>query len=244
MSVIKVIGFDADDTLWENAVLFREAQQLFCSWMQPYATPEESNALLEKIEIKNLPWFGYGVMAYMLSMMEAATTLSQGKVSGTITAGLIAHCKRMLDAPVRLYPGVAEVLPLLKEQYRLIVVTKGDLLDQERKLKRSGLLPLFHHIEIVSDKQTENYKRLLAQLDLEPESFMMVGNSLRSDIHPVLELGGNAVHIPQREVWAHENAEKPDKPYFELTSIWELPGLLQSKQCVSVGQFNSKRVNT
>jgi putative hydrolase of the HAD superfamily len=132
----------------------------------------------------------------------------------------------LLDKPIELFPGVIEILPFLREKYRLIVVTKGDLLDQERKLEKSGLLPFFHHIEVVSEKHASNYLQLIRSLDILPEEFLMVGNSLKSDVLPVLAVGGKAVHVPFHTVWQHEMADKPSTPYLEIESLFELPGIL------------------
>lgn len=226
MDAIKVIGFDADDTLWENGVHFKEMETRCCRLMEPYVTPEDMCSLLYRIEQQNLPWYGYGVMAFTLSLLEACVEASSGRVPASVIKSVLDLGRDVLGRPVCLLPGVERVLPLLHPHYRLIVVTKGDLLDQERKLSSSGLLPYFHHIEVVTEKHASNYSRLLDHLDILPFEFLMVGNSLRSDIAPVLEVGGKAVHIPQPEVWAHENAEVPLQSYVTLSSMDELQGLL------------------
>lgn len=226
MDSIKVIGFDADDTLWENGVHFKEMETRCCQLMLPYVSPDEMSRLLYRIEQKNLPWYGYGVMAFTLSLIEASIEASGGCVPASVIQTLLNLGREVLGRPVRLLSGVELVLPKLQPYYRLIVVTKGDLLDQERKLSASGLLPFFHHIEVVTEKHRSNYSRLLDILDIRPHEFMMVGNSLRSDIAPVLDLGAKAVHIPQPEVWAHENAAISFQSYVTLSAMDDLPGLL------------------
>jgi len=226
MQNIKVIGFDADDTLWINGAYFREAEIFFCKLMADFMEPEEISQRLFHTEMKNMKWYGYGVMAYTLSLVETAVLVSRGKVSADTIQAILDIGRGILRHPVELCSGVKNVLPVLYNHYRLIVVTKGDMLDQERKLENSGLLPFFHHIEIVTEKQTSNYLKLMNVLDIKPEEFLMVGNSLKSDIIPVLSIGGKAVYIPQQEAWLHENAERPIIPFMEIASMAELPGLL------------------
>lgn len=226
LDAIEVIGFDADDTLWENAAYFVEVEQAYCALMAPYLSADAARALLYKVEEGNMPWYGYGVMAYTLSLIEAAIEGSGGAVSAADVRRLLLLGRGILERPVSLLPGVSEVLPRVAAKKRLVVVTKGDLLDQERKLKASGLLPYFHHIEIVSDKNVANYERLLHALSVPPDAFLMVGNSLRSDIRPVLALGGHAIYIPQPDVWQHEQAGQPERPYVTLQSMAELPAVL------------------
>jgi Predicted hydrolase (HAD superfamily) len=226
MKSIKVIGFDADDTLWVNGSYFREAELAFCALLSEYMTPKDLTAELFRTEMKNMEWYGYGAMAYTLSLIETAIRISKEKVSASVIGQILELGRALLSRPVELFPGVCEVLPSLRDKYRLIVVTKGDLLDQERKLEKSGLLPYFHHIEIVTEKTVSNYKHLIATLDIEPCEFLMVGNSLKSDVVPVLAIGANAVHVPFDTVWQHESAEKPSKPYVEIASLVELPAVL------------------
>jgi putative hydrolase of the HAD superfamily len=233
MDSIKVIGFDADDTLWENGVHFKEMENRCCQLMASYVTANEMSRLLYLIEQRNLEWYGYGVMAFTLSLIEASVEASAGRVPASVIQAILNLGREVLGRPVQLLSGVEQVLPRLQPRYRLIVVTKGDLLDQERKLSASGLLPFFHHIEVVTEKHVSNYSRLLERLDIRPQEFLMVGNSLRSDIVPVLVLGAKAVHIPQPEVWAHENAAIPKQPYFTLRTMDDLPGLLNSASAFS-----------
>ncbi len=201
---IKVIGFDADDTLWVNETYFREAELAFGQLMQKYETINQIDQELFKIEIKNLPIYGYGIKGFVLSMVEAAIKLSNGQVSNKSMKAIIDIGKNMLNKPVELLDGVEEVLKTLSQTHRLILATKGDLLDQERKLEKSGLLKYFHHIEVMSEKKEPDYTKLLSHLDIQPNEFLMVGNSLKSDILPLVALGAHAVHVPFHTTWQHE----------------------------------------
>ena len=185
---IKVIGFDADDTLWVNETYFREAETEFCTLMSEYETPNKTDQELFKMEMKNLPLYGYGVKAFALSMVEMALDISNYNVSQKTIQDILNIAKNMLEKPVELLDGVEEVLKELSKKYRLILATKGDLLDQERKLEKSGLTTYFHHIEVMSDKQDTNYSKLLNHLDIKPSEFLMIGNSLKSDILPLVQL--------------------------------------------------------
>lgn len=226
MNSIKVIGFDADDTLWANGAYFSEAEASFCQLLSKYMPEKELTEELFSLEMKNMEWYGYGAMAYTLSLIETALKISEEKVSAHVITEILKLGRSLLSKPIELFPGVKEVLPFLQERYRLIVVTKGDLLDQERKLEKSGLLPYFHHIEVVSEKRESNYLHLINVLDIQPREFLMVGNSLKSDVLPVLAIGGKAVHVPYNKVWKHESAEKPATPYIEINSLVDLPGIL------------------
>jgi putative hydrolase of the HAD superfamily len=226
MEMVKVIGFDADDTLWVNGLYFHEAELAFCKLLSNYMKPNELTGVLYQTEMKNMALYGYGAMAYTLSLMETAIMVSKEKVPASVIQEILDIGRFILDHPVEVYPGVKEVLPELQRHYTLIVVTKGDLLDQERKLEKSGLLPFFHHIEIVSEKHVSNYLKLMEVLGIHPSEFLMVGNSLKSDIIPVLSIGGKAVHIPRQEVWQHENSVKPTEPYVEIPSMADLASLL------------------
>lgn len=208
-SKIEVIAFDADDTLWENETLFRNAEKHLCELLKDYMPATDCNELLYKIEMKNLPLYGYGIKPFILSLIEAAIEITNGKVSNETIEDLIALGKEMLAAPIILIDGIEDTLEALTKKYRLVMATKGDLLDQERKLIKSGLEPYFHHIEIVSDKTPEHYKKLVHHLDIQPAAFMMVGNSVKSDILPVLEIGSHAIHIPFHTTWVHETVSKP-----------------------------------
>ncbi|MCW3785787.1 HAD family hydrolase [Plebeiibacterium sediminum] len=225
----KWIGFDADDTLWENESYFREAEEEFCKMLKDYATAEELTKALYDIEVKNIKYYGYGIKGFVLSMIETGMQITDGKLSGEVLEEIISLGKELLNKPVCLIDGVAEVLESLKYWgYKLVVVTKGDLLDQEKKLQRSGLEKYFHHIEIVSDKQEENYQKLLNHLDVKPKDFLMVGNSLKSDVLPVLNIGGSAIHIPFHTTWIHEHVENVGEldHFCEIKSISEIHHIL------------------
>jgi putative hydrolase of the HAD superfamily len=228
MHRIKVIGFDADDTLWANSSYFQEAEDEFIRLLAPYLGKKDLTRELYRTEMQNMEWYGYGVMAYTLSLIETALRVSDHQVPAVVISQLVELGRSLLSKPIELFPGVPDILPLLHDRYRLIVVTKGDLLDQERKLEKSGLLPYFHHVEVVSEKHESNYLHLINSMDVKPEEFLMVGNSLKSDILPVLAIGGQAVHVPFHGVWQHELAEKPDTPYIEISSLLDLPLILPS----------------
>lgn len=204
---IKVIAFDADDTLWVNEPYFRETEEKFCQLMEDYMPRHSIDKELFKTEIQNLSLYGYGIKGFTLSMIETALRVSDKTVNIDVIAQAIAYGKELLARPIELIDGIESVLEALQGQYRLVVATKGDLLDQERKLRKSGLLHYFHHIEVMSDKQEADYQKLLRHLDIPAQQFMMVGNSLKSDILPVLNLGGHAIHIPFHTTWAHEQIE-------------------------------------
>ncbi|MFD0751416.1 HAD family hydrolase [Mucilaginibacter calamicampi] len=204
---IKVIAFDADDTLWVNEPYFRASEEEFCALMSEYASERDLERELLKIEIANLGLYGYGIKGFILSMMEAALTISGGTINAQGIAQILALGRQMLNQPIELLDGVEEVLAALKGKYRLVVATKGDLLDQERKLKKSGLTDYFHHVEVMSEKDEPNYRKLLKHLDIQPEEFLMIGNSLKSDVLPVLNIGGHAIHVPFHITWAHEQIE-------------------------------------
>jgi putative hydrolase of the HAD superfamily len=201
---IKVIAFDADDTLWVNEPYFRRTEEAFCELMSGYLSLHDLERELLKIEIGNLPLYGYGVKGFVLSMIETAMAVSNKTISLEIIDRILALGKAMLDQPIELLDGVEEVLTALKGKYRLVVATKGDLLDQERKLRKSGLSHYFHHIEVMSEKDDANYLKLVRHLDIQPQELLMIGNSLKSDILPVLNIGGYAVHVPYHITWAHE----------------------------------------
>lgn len=213
---IKVICFDADDTLWVNEPFYRDTEERFKQLMVTWIDKETCDKELLKTEIANLPLYGYGAKSFVLSMLETAIKMSSYKMPIAHIENIIQLGRDLINAPLQLLDGVEEVLQFLKNKYRLIVATKGDLLDQERKLKNSGLEKYFHHIEIMSEKDPANYKKLLKHLDISAEQFLMIGNSVKSDIIPVLEIGGHAIHIPCATTWAHEHVENfnPDKERF------------------------------
>jgi putative hydrolase of the HAD superfamily len=204
MNNLKAIAFDADDTLWVNEPYFREVEDRFCALLEDYLPMHSSAKELFKVEMQNLELYGYGIKAFMLSMIETISVITESKGSLKLVEETIKLGKEMLEKPIELLEGVEDTLKALKGKYRLVVATKGDLLDQERKLRKSGLEEYFHHIEIMSEKRTADYQKLIKHLDIKPGEFMMIGNSVKSDILPVLELGGWGVHVPYHTTWAHE----------------------------------------
>lgn len=214
MKNIKVIAFDADDTLWDNESFFQEIERYYTELLSKYGDAEKISAELFRTEMDNLEHYGYGVKGFTLSMLETALRISKREVPADTLEMIILWGKLLLDMPIELLPDVEETLKALKERerYRLVVATKGDLLDQQRKLKRSGLADYFDHVEIMSDKTEKEYIKLMKTLQVSPEEFLMVGNSLKSDIQPVLAIGGYAVHVPFEVMWQHEVAESFEHP--------------------------------
>lgn len=208
-SLIKVIGFDADDTLWVNETYFREAEESFAELLEPYETKNKIDQELFKTEIRNLELYGYGIKGFMLSMIECALELSNNEIPQATVLKLLDIGKNMISRPVDVLEGVEEVLEKLNGKYRLIVLTKGDLLDQERKLERSKLSNYFHHVEVLSDKKEKNYKDLLEHLEIPTHEFLMIGNSLKSDVLPLTKIGASAVHVPFHTTWKHEEVSAP-----------------------------------
>lgn len=202
--MIKVIAFDADDTLWVNEPFFREAEEEFASLMEGFMPRHSSIKELYLTEIGNLNLYGYGIKGFMLSMIQTALKISEHKISVKAIDKILEIGYEMMQKPVEILAGVEEVLAELKDDYRLVMATKGDLVDQEKKLKKSGLDHYFHHIEIMSEKKVADFAKLVQHLDVAPEEFLMMGNSLKSDVLPVLELGGHAIHIPFHTTWEHE----------------------------------------
>lgn len=227
---IKVIGFDADDTLWVNETYFRDAELEFAKLLASYETANKIDQELFKMEMKNLPLYGYGVKGFVLSMVEMALEISNNNVSNTTMNAILKIGKDMLNKPVELLEGVEDVLKEFSKDYKLILVTKGDLLDQERKLEKSGLTNYFHHIEVLSDKQEENYSKLLNHLDIKPSEFLMIGNSLKSDILPLINIKAHAIHVPFHTTWMHEQVKESEtngKAYKTLSSLLELKKVMR-----------------
>ena len=210
MDNIKVIAFDADDTLWDCQSWFDEVEQQCCELLKPWATAREVSEGLFATERNNLPLTGYGTKAFTLSLIENAVRVTREGLTGQIVMQLLDLGKKLLEFPTTPLPEVAETLQQLanKRQYRLVVFTKGELMDQENKLKRSGLEPFFSHMETVSNKTDREYRQLCENLGVAPEQTLMVGNSFRSDIAPALETGAWAIHIPYHVVWELEKSEE------------------------------------
>ena len=204
---IQVIAFDADDTLWSNEPFFKEVEHRYTGLLNAYGNEEQIYAELFRTEMDNLERYGYGAKGFTLSMIETALRVSDGKIDSNTLQEILFLGKSLLDMPIELLSGVEKTLQQLSQNYKLVVATKGDLLDQQRKLQRSGLTDYFSHVEIMSDKTEKEYSQLLSALGISAEHFLMVGNSLKSDIQPVLALGGYAVHIPFEVMWQHEVTE-------------------------------------
>lgn len=204
---VEVVAFDADDTLWVNEPFFRESERRFCALVAPWAGAGEAVERLYAREVANMPLYGYGVKACVLSMVETALELGGERLPAAVVGELLALGRDQLQRPVELLPGVRETLRRLQGRYRLAVVTKGDLLDQRRKLRLSGLAPCFDAVEVMADKDEAAYGEVMRRLGVAPGAFLMVGNSLRSDVLPVVTLGGRAVHIPFGETWRHEEVD-------------------------------------
>ena len=207
---IKVIAFDADDTLWVNEPIFKKAHRDFAEIVSQWIGFEEIPDELYKTEIRNIPLYGFGIKGFILSMIETSMRVSNREVSAVQIGEIIEIGKGMQKHPVELLPEVEETLQALNARYRLIVATKGDLIEQQRKLKESKLEKYFHHVEVMSDKTPDYYRKLITHLDIDPEDFLMIGNSIRSDILPVLEIGGHAIHVPYHLNWIHEQVDDFD----------------------------------
>lgn len=228
---VTVVGLDGDDTLWHNESIFAATHDRFRAMVERYAPDAGIDERLLATERRNLELFGYGVKGFALSLIETAITVSDGRISAHDVARIVDWAKDMLRHPVDLLDGVADTVAHLATRYRLVLITKGDFFHQESKVARSGLAEHFDVVEIVAEKDPASYRRVLGRAGIDPASFVMVGNSLRSDVLPVLEIGGHAVHIPYRLTWEHEQVadhEYDGRPYTELGDIRELPGLLRS----------------
>ena len=203
----KIIAFDADDTLWHNEPYFDEAQERFCVLFQDYASHHEILGLILNHQVNNLPLYGFGIKAFTLSMIETALELTNHEISGKGIEQILAIGKNLLQKPVELLPNVISVLERLKGKYKLVVATKGDLKDQHRKLHDSGIGAFFHHIEVMSDKTELDYQKMLGRLDCKSEDFLMIGNSLKSDVLPILNIGGSGFHVPYHTTWEYEKID-------------------------------------
>jgi putative hydrolase of the HAD superfamily len=224
----KIIAFDADDTLWHNEPYFDEAQERFCAMFQDLASSQEILGMILNNQVTNLPLYGFGIKAFTLSMIETALQLTQNNITGTGIEKVIGIGKDLLQKPVELLPNVEEVLQELQGKYKLVVATKGDLKDQHRKLHDSKLGSYFHHIEVLSDKTELDYTKMLTRLECNPEHFVMIGNSLKSDVLPILNIGGIGIHIPYHTTWEYEKIdfEIEHENFTALTNIKEVLEIL------------------
>ncbi|MGE5221948.1 MAG: HAD family hydrolase [Omnitrophica WOR_2 bacterium] len=223
-----LIAFDADDTLWHNETLYQAAQEKFRNLLSSYAPPDAIDRALYATELANLSYFGYGIKSFILSMIETSFELSGGRIQSSEVVQIVRFAKEMIDGDVQLFEHVAAAVSQLAGSHTLMLITKGDPLDQERKFERSGLASSFKFIEILSDKTSSRYADILARHQVSPDRFLMVGNSLRSDIFPVLEIGGCAVYIPYHLTWAHEKDTGDDQRdgFYEIEHIGLLPELV------------------
>lgn len=226
-SSIKLIAFDADDTLWSNQPLFDAVEDDLRGLLMQYGSPEAIDAALIAAQADNIALMGYGAKGFVLSMIEVAIKLTDGQVPGWVIQQIIDKGKHLLSYPIALLDGVEETLHKLREQpYTLMVVTKGDLFDQESKLARSGIGSCFDHVEIVSEKDETTYRRLLNRYGVQPGEFVMIGNSLKSDILPVLNIGGRAIYVPYHTTAPHERVQQDTGGYEQVSHIGEVVGLL------------------
>jgi putative hydrolase of the HAD superfamily len=229
-----LIAFDADDTLWHNETLYARAQDKLRELLSSYADGEMVDQWLYEKEMSNLRYYGYGIKSFTLSMIETAVELTKGRIPGAEILKIIGLAKEMLTAEVQLVEQAEETVRELARSYKLMVVTKGDLLDQQSKLWRSGIGDYFRYIEVVSQKTQSVYQTLLAKYRIEPQRFLMVGNSLKSDILPVLALGGYAVYVPYHITWAHEIVDSQHvghDRYYELEHLGQLSQLIEQLGC-------------
>lgn len=228
--MIKTIAFDADDTLWHNERIFLEAKEKLKALLSNYHDAVWIENRLDETESKNIKQFGYGVKPFTLSMIQTACELSEGRITGSEILEIIGFARKMLASPIELLDCVKETIHELSHQYILHIITKGDLFDQETKLARSGLGDFFAVVEVVADKNKSTYEKLFLRHQIKAKEFVMIGNSLRSDILPVLEVGGKAVHIPYETEWFHEAVSAEDlhgKEFMTLDKISDLPALLK-----------------
>jgi len=228
--MIEVIGFDADDTLWHNETLYHQSKEELTQILAGYREPQETKAWLDNTEVTNIAYYGYGIKSFTLSMIETATQVSDGQVTAKEIDEIIAIAKRMLTAPVELVEDVKATLESLSGSYDLMLITKGDQFEQERKIRISGISHYFDYLEVVGEKSVSTYRTVLGKYNLDPSRFLMVGNSLRSDILPVLKVGGQAVQIPNEQTWFHENAnqeEVGESSYTQLERLNQLPIYLE-----------------
>ncbi len=229
--MFEILAFDADDTLWNNEIYYTRAKEEFADWLEIYEDDREQVKLrLDEIEEGNVEFYGYGIKSFTLSMVEAAIQISGGLISPDHLEEIIGLGRNMLRTPVEVFPGTEAVLKTLARDWEMMLITKGDVFEQSKKIERTGLGGYFRHIEIVGEKTTPVYRALIERHRLDPQRFLMVGNSLRSDILPVLELGGQAVYIPYAHTWSHEHKVDhfdTQDGYYEIEHLGQLPELIE-----------------
>ncbi len=229
--MIRLVAFDADDTLWQNETEYIKTKEKYKKLLSSYSRPELTEEKLFEMEMQNLSTWGYGIKAFTISMIEAAIELSGGKITALEIEKIIGYSREMLNARLPLLPHARETVAELSQSYDLMIITKGDLFEQENKIIRSGLNSFFKYMEVLSEKTAQSYSDVLDKYDIQPSGFLMVGNSLRSDILPVIEIGAIAVYIPHPLTWAHENSVDGSVSnrdgYFEIKHLGELPELIK-----------------
>jgi putative hydrolase of the HAD superfamily len=232
--MLTTIGFDADDTLWQNEAFFRLTQDRFTALLADHAAPDHLSERLEAAERRNLGHYGFGVKGFTLSMIETAIEVTEGRVPARVIGEIIAAGREMLEHPIQLLPHARATVTTLAADFRVVLITKGDLLDQERKLAQSGLGDLFDGVEIVSDKTETSYRAIFARHGTGADQAMMVGNSLKSDVIPALAAGSWGVHVPHGMTWALEAADPPQdhRRFHALPDLGALPALVESLQPV------------
>jgi len=239
---IRLVGFDADDTLWKSEDYYRDAQARFERIVAGYVDLDDVGEHMYAVEKRNLALFGYGAKGMTLSMLEAAVTITEARISATDLHRIIELGKGLLRHPVELISGIREAVAEIAAEFPVVLVTKGDLFHQEAKVRESGLADAFGRIEIVSEKDAHTYARLFREFDVDPREFLMIGNSLRSDIVPVLALGGWGVHMPYHVTWAHEQdaGGVPDPVRMrEVADASELPGAVRALAAAAQARFTS-----
>ncbi len=224
------IAFDADDTLWHNEPIFDLTQDRVAELLADWVPADELGGKLSRIERRNLRLFGYGAKGFTLALIETALEVSAGKVPGSVIQEILDAGKAMIEHPVELLPGARETIDLLAAEHPLLLITKGELFHQESKIARSGLADRFAEIEIVSEKDEATYRRILDRLSIDAERFVMVGNSVKSDMLPVLAIGGNAIHVPYESTWELDKVDHRGaaaEGFFEAETMFEVPRVLE-----------------
>lgn len=229
--MIEVIAFDADDTLWQNERHYTEAKEKFKTILARYHDAAWVDERLDQTELQNLNRYGYGIKSFALSMIETAIQLTEGRISGSEIQEVMAIAWEMLMKPMEIFDGVQETIAALSGKYKLLLITKGDLFEQEAKIARSGIGDYFSAIEIVSEKNPPAYQTIINRYQINPASFLMIGNSLKSDVLPVLAIGGKAIHIPFETTWVHEMVDETElhgKEFARLATISEVPTWIEN----------------
>ena len=237
--MIDLIAFDADDTLWHTEHLYLDAREQFRALLRPYDPPPDLDDIVHETEMRNLPYYGFGITSFILSLIETAVTVTGGRVTGQEIDRLLALGRGMISADVRLIDEVEKTLAALAASYPLLLITKGDLLHQQDKVVRSGLGRYFAGVEVVSDKTAGTYHDILARRGVDAARFMMVGNSLRSDILPVAELGGHAVYVPNEVTWAYELIDLPDNLPGRVYQVSRVGEVVELARALAAGRLTA-----